>query len=204
MRIGIFGGSFDPVHNAHLALAEACHRGASLDRVLFVPAAQQPHKPAGPIATAEHRVAMLRLAIGGIPHLEVSEVEIARGGVSYTIDTLQAISQQYPTAKLYLLMGADTLHDLPTWRDPKTICELATPLAVHRPNEPAIDFAVLADIASPEVIEDARRHAIDMPWLEISSSEIRERVGRGEAIDEMVPSGVARYIGSRNLYAQTQ
>lgn len=200
MRIGIFGGSFDPVHNAHLALAEACHQGASLDRVLFVPAAQQPHKPAGPVAEAKHRLAMLQLAIVGQSHLEVSDVEISRGGVSFTVDTLREIASRNPDSKLYLLMGADTLQDLPTWRDPQTICKLATPLAVHRPGEPLIDFTVLSPIASDEVLKDAQQHVIDMPLLDISSSKVREHVGLGKSISESVPASVAAYIVERGLY----
>ena len=132
MRIGVFGGSFDPVHLGHLLLAECCWRQAALDRVLFVPAAQQPHKPQAPRGGDADRVAMLRLAIAGRPEFDVSTIEIDRGGVSYTVDTLRALRAAEPDAELFFLMGADSLADLPQWREPAAICELATPLVVRR------------------------------------------------------------------------
>src|SRR5690349_4586501 len=133
MRIGVFGGSFDPVHRGHVLLAECCRAQAALDRVAFVPAARQPHKPHSPRASDGDRLAMLELAIAGHPEFAASPVELERGGVSYTVDTLRAITAQEPGAKLYLLLGADSLADLPTWREPAAICALATPLAVSRP-----------------------------------------------------------------------
>ncbi len=201
MRLGIFGGSFDPIHNGHLALAEACRQGAALDRVLLVPAAQQPHKPSGPVASAVDRLRMIELAIAGRDDLAVSDVEIARGGVSYTVDTLRAITQQFAGDGLFLLMGADTLHDLPSWREPAEICQLATPLAVHRAGEPPVDFATLEGIASPTVVAESRRHVIDMPLMDVSSSEVRARVAAGLAIDDLVPPAVGDCIATRRLYS---
>src|SRR6185436_3214836 len=122
--IGVFGGSFDPVHRGHLLLADCCQRQVPLDRVLFVPAAHQPHKPRAPKASDADRLAMLRLATAERAGIEISTVEIDRGGFSYTVDTLRAIAADNSGAELFLLMGADTLADLPTWRDPAAICEL--------------------------------------------------------------------------------
>lgn len=201
MRLGIFGGSFDPVHNGHLALAEACRKGAKLDRVLLVPAAQQPHKPSGPVASAADRLRMIELAIAERHGLAASGVEISRGGVSYTVDTLRTIAVEFPGAKLFLLMGADTLHDLPTWREPAEVCRLATPLAVHRAGEPPVDFAKLIGIAAPAVIRESQQHVIDMPLMDVSSSEIRKRVARGLSIAELVPSAVGGYIAAGQLYS---
>ncbi|MEN0111436.1 MAG: nicotinate (nicotinamide) nucleotide adenylyltransferase, partial [Planctomycetota bacterium] len=127
MRLGVFGGSFDPVHIGHVRLARACRDQASLDRVWFVPAATQPHKPGGPVASGEDRLAMLRLALADEPGLEASPIELDRGGVSYTVETLRAIAESQPAAELFFLMGADTLRDLPNWREPGEVLRLATP-----------------------------------------------------------------------------
>src|SRR5437016_3149034 len=126
MRLGIFGGTFDPVHYGHLVLAECCREQCHLDRVLFLPAAMPPHKTAYEITPGADRVEMLKLAIGGHPQFEVGTYEVARGGVNYTFETLQALTSQYSDAELFFLLGADSLNDLPRWREPQRICELAT------------------------------------------------------------------------------
>ncbi|WP_261342742.1 nicotinate-nucleotide adenylyltransferase [Posidoniimonas polymericola] len=182
----MFGGSFDPVHHGHLALARACRDAARLDEVWLVPAAVQPHKPHGPVAANEDRLAMLHLATDSDPSLRVSDLEIARGGVSYTVDTLRAVHDQAPDAELYLLMGADTLADLPKWREPEAIRQLASLLVVHRPGEP------LPEVDGVTIVE--------MPLSDLSSSEIRRRVAAGESIEGMTPEGVAGYIAERGLY----
>src|SRR5262245_26343708 len=134
MRLGLFGGSFDPVHYGHLLLAETCRESAQLDQVWFVPAAVSPHKQGHSVTVAAHRIQMLRLAIAGHSPFDVCDYEIARGGVSYTVDTLEEVRKKLPDAELFLLMGADSLADFPTWRQPERICELALPLIVHRPH----------------------------------------------------------------------
>ncbi len=116
MRLGIFGGSFDPSHNGHLRLAECCAEQAGLDAVWFVPAGVSPFKPHGPVASCADRLAMLRLAVEGLAGREISTLEIDRGGISYTADTLRQIHAARPDARLFFLMGADSLHDLPEWR----------------------------------------------------------------------------------------
>src|SRR5262245_62009417 len=120
-RLGIFGGSFDPVHNGHLLLAECCREQCRLDEVWFLPAAAPPHKLGHVLAPAKARIEMLELAISGHEAFRVSPLEIERGGVSYTVETLRAIALQEPQAALFLLMGADSLRDLPTWREPEEI-----------------------------------------------------------------------------------
>lgn len=137
MRIGVFGGSFDPVHFGHLKLAQSCLEEAQLDRVWFVPAAHQPFKPDGPFAANSDRLAMLELALEVQPAFEISTLEIERGGMSYTIDTLLTLSAMMPGAELFLLMGADALVDFPYWRRPAEICRVAKPLVVNRGGEPA-------------------------------------------------------------------
>ncbi len=150
----------------------------------------QPLKPHGPRASAEHRLAMLRLAIAGEPQVKVSALEIDRGGVSYTVDTLRTIRQQFPDAKLFFLMGADALHDLPNWREPTEILRLATPLVVRRPGEPPLDDPTLPTHVT-----------IEMPALDISSSEIRRRLAAGESIADLVPLAVVDYIQRHALYS---
>jgi nicotinate-nucleotide adenylyltransferase len=200
MRLGIFGGSFDPVHYGHLRLATECRAQARLDEVWLMPAAVQPHKPDGPQASGSDRLRMLELAVADVPGLSVSRIEIDRGRVSYTVDTLREIRAAHPRAELFLPMGADTLRDLPNWREPAEICRLATPLVVHRAGEPPPDFGVLAPLMPAERLQDIRAQAVEMPAVDVSSTEIRERVMRGDSIERMTPRAVAGYIALRNLY----
>jgi nicotinate-nucleotide adenylyltransferase len=200
MRLGVFGGSFDPVHLGHLRVAESCWRQARLDRVVFVPAARQPHKPRAAVASDADRVAMVRLAIAGRAEFGVSTIEVDRGGVSYTVDTLRAFRADEPDAELFFLMGADSLADLPNWREADAICTLATPLVVRRAGLAEPDFSVLAPVAPPERIAEVRRAMVDMPGSPISSSEIRRLVAAGGACREFVPESVADYIVEHGLY----
>lgn len=202
MRLGLFGGSFDPVHRGHLELARCCQAAARLDEVWFIPAATQPLKQRGPVASDADRVAMVRLAIAGEPTWRVSEIELGRGGVSYTVDTLRTVRRRQPQAELFFLMGADSLHDFPRWREPQEILQLATPLVVARAGEPQPDFASLAGLCSPERIEAVRAAQVPMPATPISSSQIRSRAAEGASIGEMVPDAVQEFIQARRLYAQ--
>jgi nicotinate-nucleotide adenylyltransferase len=200
MRIGIFGGSFDPVHYGHLLLAESCREQCRLDEVWFVPAAVPPHKRDENRTDAKHRVEMLELAIAGHPQFRVSTIEIDRGGVSYTVSTLAAIGRQRPEAELFLLLGGDSLRDLGTWRQPEQVCELATPVAVGRVGSPPSDYSSLEQIVSAERLEHIRRHAVEMPLLELSSTDIRRRVAAGRSIRYMTPRAVETYIAQHSLY----
>jgi nicotinate-nucleotide adenylyltransferase len=200
MRLGIFGGSFDPVHYGHLLLAESCREQCALDRVWLLPAAASPLKQDRRTAAGRHRVEMLRLAIGGHPALEISTLEIDRGGVSYTVDTLAEIHTRQPEAELFLLMGADALVDLPQWREVRRICELATPIVVRRAGaaEPSLDM--LRGIVTPERWELFRSHQVTMPLIELASSDIRARVARGASIRFRTPRAVEKYIETHGLY----
>lgn len=199
-RLGIFGGSFDPVHFGHLQLARSAAEQAELEEVWLVPTAIQPHKRHGPVASNEDRLAMLAAALADEPGLVVSDREIARGGVSYTVDTLRAIQEESPDAELFLLMGADTLHDLPLWHEPAEVLRLATPMVVQRPGEPPADFQKLSELADADRIQSIRQQQIKMPAMAVSSSEIRRRVSVGEPIVEFVPQEVASYIAQQGLY----
>jgi len=203
MRLGIFGGSFDPVHYGHLILAETCREQCRLDQVWFVPAAVPPHKQREPPTAAKSRVEMLELAVGGHSAFAISGQEIERGGVSYTVDTLTAIQQQVPGAELFLLMGADSLCDLPSWRNPRRICELAIPLVVRRHGTPEVDFELLAELVDAARLAEIRRHQVEAPVIELSSTDLRQRVQDGRSIRFRIPRAVEKYIESNGLYRQS-
>lgn len=200
MRVGVFGGSFDPVHNGHLVLAECCRDQAHLDRIWFVPAAHQPFKPDGPFAANSDRLAMLELALAPHPQFEISTLEIERGGMSYTIDTLLTLSALVPTAELFLMMGADSLVDFPFWRRPADICRIATPLVVNRGGEPAPNFDHLDQIVSLERIDQIKAAQVSMPAMEHSSSSIRQMISTSGSWKDLVPTKVAAYIRDHQLY----
>ena len=182
MRIGVFGGTFDPVHVGHLAIAQAALEGARLDRVIFVPARRSPLKEREPAASAEDRLAMLEAATKNEPRFAVTRVELDRDGPSYTVDTLEALRRE---GDLHLILGSDALADLPRWRSPERIRELATILVARRPGAPE---------------PDARARAFDAPCLDISSRELRARAGRGLTLRYLVPDDVWRHIERRGLY----
>lgn len=200
MRLGIFGGSFDPVHYGHLLLAESCREQAALDEVWFVPAAVPPHKRQTQLAPAKDRVEMLRLAIAGHSALRVSTVEIDRGGVSFTVDTLRTLRAEYPNDELLLLMGADTLADLPKWREPEEILRLATPLCVHRHGAPPPAYDALAGLVTSERLDTLRSLAVEMPVIELSATDLRERIAAGKSIRYRTPRAVEAYIATHGLY----
>ena len=200
MRLGLFGGSFDPVHYGHLLLAECCRERCRLDRVRFLPAAVPPHKQDRQLTAAEVRVDMLELAVAGHKAFGVSRYEVDRGGVSYTIDTLRHFRQEDPDGELFLLVGADTLHDLPNWREAAQVCQLAMPVVVRRPGTGELDFDCLAGTVSAQRIEAIRLHQVDMPQIDLSSSEIRRRVAAGLSIRYQTPRAVEKYIQTHRVY----
>jgi nicotinate-nucleotide adenylyltransferase len=184
LRIGVFGGTFDPVHVGHLAIALAAVEAVPLDRLLFVPARRSPLKDRDPVASVADRVAMLESAIKSEPRFALSRVELARDGVSYTVDTLEALRAQ---GELFLILGGDALADLARWRTPDRIRELATILVAARPGAPEAD-----------PMHGAR--AFDAPRLDISSRELRARAARGMSLRYLVPDAVWEHIKKRGLY----
>jgi nicotinate-nucleotide adenylyltransferase len=200
VRLGIFGGSFDPVHYGHLLLAESCREERQLDQVWFMPAAVPPHKRPGAVASAAQRVDMLRLATGGNEAFLVSTIEIDRGGVSYTVDTLEAIRREQPEAELFFLMGADSLAELPTWREPARICELASPIVVGRAGAAPTDYSVLAPLIAADRLEAIRRLRVEMPAIDLRASDLRRRVAAGLSIRYRTPRAVEKYIEAQALY----
>jgi nicotinate-nucleotide adenylyltransferase len=199
MRLGLLGGSFNPVHYGHLLLAETAREDCRLDQVWFVPAAVPPHKQSRSLAEGKHRVEMLKLAIGGHPQLDVATIELDRGGVSYTVETLTALTS--PNRELFLILGSDALLDLPNWRQPERICELATLIVARRPGAGPVSLDCLAAVVPEERRRHFARHQIEMPRLDLSSSDIRRRVAAGRSIRYRTPRGVEEYIRAQGLYA---
>lgn len=198
MRIGIFGGTFDPIHFGHLTLAEQCREQCRLDEVWFVPAALPPHKPIATISGAKVRCEMAEFAIAGNPAFRVSTIELTRSGPSYTVTTLEQLTEDDPSRELFLLIGADSLRDLPQWREPKRILELATVVAVNRGDQPLPDLSGLRDVCGNSA--DQRIVKVTMPAIDLSATDIRRRVSEGRSIRYLVPRAVQAYIQEEHLY----
>lgn len=201
MRLGLFGGTFDPVHYGHLLLAECCREQCRLDEVWFLLADVPPHKQKRELATAEMRAEMLELAIAGHEAFSVNRYETDRGGVNYTVNTLAHFHEEYPQAELFFLLGADMLHDLPRWRESAKVCELATIVAVCRPGTGQLDVDCLEGCATAAQITEIRRHQVEMPEIGVSSTEIRRRAAAGSSIRYQTPRAVEKYIERQELYA---
>jgi nicotinate-nucleotide adenylyltransferase len=196
-RVGILGGTFDPIHYAHLAIAEQAREQLALEQVLFVPAWQTVHKPADAVSPAEHRAAMVQLAIADNPAFALSRIEMDRGGPSYTVDTLAQLTASSPRAELFFIMSAEAVRDLPGWREPARILELATVAVVPRLGYATPDPAWLAQ-AFPGSAD--RFVLADAPALGHSASDIRRRVRAGLSIRYLVPPPVDEYIRRHALY----
>ena len=200
MRLGLFGGTFDPVHYGHLLLAECCREQCPLDEVRFLPAAVPPHKQGRKLTPAKARIEMLELAIAGHTAFSVSRYETDRGGVNYTVDTLAHFRRKDPDVELFFLLGADMLHDLPTWYQAPQICELATVVVVRRPGAGELDFDCLNQVATADQIGQVRRHQVEMPEVGISSTEIRRRVAAQMSTRFQTPRAVEKYVETHGLY----
>ena len=200
MRIGVFGGSFDPVHLGHLIMAEACREQASLEQVLFVPAARPPHKQNQSQTPFHLRVEMLALAIAGNPAFHIDELEKDRPGPSFTADTLDLLHEREPSAQLCLILGADSVVDLHLWYDPRRIIERATLLVVGRPGSqlPTPD-ALMQSLKLPAEVP-LRVQAIECPLVEIASRDLRQRLAEGRSVRYQVPRSVEAYIAQHELY----
>jgi nicotinate-nucleotide adenylyltransferase len=200
-RIGLIGGSFDPIHVGHLAIAREVHERLGLDRMVFVPAGQPPHKLDKRLVDAEHRLAMVRLAVGEQPHWVVTRVDIDRPGPCYSVDTVRLLRDQFRPAggaetQIYFLIGADSLAELSTWYRPRELLRLCTVVAVGRPGY---------DVA-PHVLERLLPGVPPVLYLtlqtpvDVSSTDIRRRVAEGRSIRGLVPEAVKQYIYQNDLY----
>jgi nicotinate-nucleotide adenylyltransferase len=190
MNIGIFGGTFNPPHTGHMIVAEHVRQELGMERILFVPTAVPPHKQELDIAEAQHRLAMVRCAIQGNSNFEVSETEIERGGVSFTVDTLMEFKRRSPHDAFFLLLGTDNVLEFHTWKDPEKIIELATIVALTRPG---------FDIER-ESVTKKKMIVCEVPEIEIASSTIRNRIKEGRSVRYLVPSAVETYIKEHQLY----
>lgn len=200
MRIGVFGGSFDPVHIGHLWIGEAAIESLDLDEIRWIPAAQSPLKPDGPVASDEHRLQMLRLALAGSPRHIVDDREIRRGEISYSVDTIAELKGEFPEAEFVMIIGSDSLTSLRKWRQPERLLQLVVPAVVHRGGEEEIDFSVLEGLVDQKRIELIRRHVISMPAIEVSSSDLRKRVSEGRSIRYRTPRAVEAMIAAQEIY----
>ena len=199
MRLGIFGGTFDPIHVAHLILAEQCREQGRLDEVRFVVAARPPHKPQ-PVASFVQRVEMLALAISGQPAFRVEEIERDRPGPSYTADTVAELHGRYPDAELVLIVGSDSLHDLPLWYEPARIVQRAELLVARRPEAPVLPAAQLRALLHLDDATPLRMQVAEVPLLAIASRDLRCRLREGRSVRYLIPRAVEAYIADKGLY----
>lgn len=198
MRLGVFGGTFDPVHLGHLVLAELCREQCRLDEIWFVPAGNPPHKVGAALTPGPRRAEMLELAIAGHSQFKVDRRELDRSGPSYTVHTLQELANENPANELFFLVGADSLIELPQWYEPRRIAELATLVAVNRGRSGLPDLSSLVPHLGSEAV--GRIQNVSIPAIDISASELRRRVQQGLSIRYQVPRSVECYIGEHHLY----
>ncbi len=191
MNIGIFGGSFNPPHIAHLILAESLCEMLDLDTVLFVPSAVPPHKKNDNLIDAAHRLRLTQLAIAGNDRFEVSDAEVRRGGTSYTIETISALDKIYKNATLYLIVGVDNLVTFHHWKEYRRILDKCILVAMNRPG-----FST--DHVREDILEKTK--IVDVPYLDISSTGIRERIREGKSVRYMVPDAVLLEIEKCGFY----
>lgn len=196
-KIGIFGGSFNPIHNGHLRLCDMMAKQAGLTLTLLVPVNLPPHKEGGALASAEHRLQMVRLAVQNQPDIEVSEIELRRKGKSYTIDTVEELEKQYPDAQLYLIMGADMFLTLDRWKDGDRLAKKCGICTMAREEYSRADLLEKAEALQ---IPSTRLFISHEEKIDLSSTLIRERIRQGEKITGLVPEVVERYIAEHHLY----
>lgn len=197
--LGIFGGTFDPIHLAHLAVAESARDDLGLERVLFVPAGEPPHKPERTIRDGEHRLALIGLSIADNPAFGVSRIELDRPGLSYTVDTLEALAGT--AGELTLILSSEAFLELPTWRDPDRILDLARLAVAPRDGYPDATAAFLTEHFPGR--ED-RVTFLDGPRMRLSASEIRARAAAGRTLRYLVRDAVAAHIGDHGCYRTTR
>jgi len=220
MRLGLLGGSFDPVHNGHLAIAQQTREALGLDQILFIPTSHPPHKPNGSLAPARDRYEMVRLAIASDPSLAISDVEIRRPGKSYSIDTIRLLQQEYGAhTQLFFLIGLDAFLDFPSWRDPRTLLQLCSFVVLSRPGLsfrsfstvsllPPIPPSSLTDLDAGRISQievslgKQRLTCLRLPPCAVSASDIRVRIRQGLPVANLLPPLVESYILRHHLYQE--
>ncbi|HEY7311834.1 MAG TPA: nicotinate-nucleotide adenylyltransferase [Gemmataceae bacterium] len=200
MRVGVFGGTFDPVHTGHLILAEQAHEQGRLDEVWFVPAPRPPHKDEPDLTRFEQRVEMLALALAGNPAFRIDELEKERSGPSYTVDTLAELRRRHPSHEFFLLVGSDTLVDLPHWHEPVRVLKQAGLLVMARPGSavPTVE-QLRAQLPMPDEAP-LRLQVVETPQIDISSRDLRRRAAAGRSLRYFLPRSVECYIHDKRLY----
>ena len=205
MTLGVFGGTFDPIHVAHLAVAESARDALGLERVLFIPNRQPPHKPDQHVTPAADRLAMVRAAIADNPAFDLSTIEIDRVGPSYTSDTLETLRTEGLTGAdsgdLALILSADAVAGLATWHEPRRVLALAQLVVAPRDGYPDVDASAIARLVPGA---NARLVFLDGPRMSLSASEIRARAAAGRSLRYLVPDAVAAYIGDHGLYKESR
>lgn len=197
-RLGILGGTFDPIHYGHLLMAETCRQELGLSEVKFLPAGQPPHKEGRAITDGHARADMIQLAVSGYSEFSVDRRELRRQGPSYTVDTLTEFRELLPDAKLHLIIGADSLKDLLTWKSPDLICELATVVAVNRPGLPELTKERAIEWVGAGIAGSMK--LLSMPGTDLSASHLRERVRSGLGLRFMTPRAVESFIDQHQIY----
>ena len=190
-KLGILGGTFDPIHMGHLVLAEQAREQFQLEQIIFIPSASPPHKTEQELSLAIHRFEMTKLALEGNRYFSVSDIELKRKGLSYTIETLRELKGLYKDSEIYFLTGSDVLEEITTWKDPEEIYKLARIVIAVRPGFDKFD---------PENHFAKKSVIVRITGVDISSTQIREKVRNGESIKYLVPSKVEEYIKKKNLY----
>lgn len=205
VRIGIFGGSFDPIHIGHLIAADCALEQASLDSVLFVPARDPPHKLGRLWASPVERVEMLELATAGSQRLAISTVEIDSTEVSFTVETLRTLRSRMPDLELHLILGADAFANLPSWREPEVILDLAILVPVEREGDVLAETcgsdSAVGRLLGPKRLAEAIDRRVRMPMIGVRSTDLRQRIAHGRSIRYRTPAAVEAYIRSHGLYA---
>ena len=220
MKLGLLGGSFNPMHDGHLAIARQTREALELDQILYIPTSHPPHKPNGSLAPAQDRYEMVRLAIASDPAFAISDVEIRRPGKSYSIDTIRQLQQEYgPHTQLFFLIGLDAFLDFPSWRDPRTLLELCSFVVLSRPGLsfrslstvpllPPIPYPSLAELDAGRIfrieaqIGGQRLICLKQPPCPISASDIRARIRQGLPVANLLPPLVESYILRHHLYQE--
>lgn len=197
--VGIFGGTFDPIHLGHLALANGVLHQVGLDRVLFLPNRQPPHKNGVRVTPAEHRAAMVRLAIADNPRFGYSDLELRRVGASYTIDTVRELQAIYPDWRMAFLVGMDSLLDITSWREYQALLGLIDLVVVNRPGFPAEKGEAMLAELGPEL--SGRIRMVQIPGVAVASRELRRLAGEGYPLRYLVPDAVERYLLEHRLYS---
>ncbi|MDA8744210.1 nicotinate-nucleotide adenylyltransferase [Rubripirellula amarantea] len=199
-RIGVFGGSFDPVHIGHLWIAEAAREHLSLDEVRWIPAATSPLKTNGPIASDEDRLQMVRLAISGNSHFVLDERELRRGEMSYTVDTMTELVAEHPGDNFFLIIGSDSLETFDRWREPKRLLELVTLAVIQRGGDPVVDVSVVDQYVDANEPNQNAVSVVPMPLIQASSTDVRNRLANGKSIRYQVPAAVEAYLHTNKIY----